>query len=251
MLRCSILEVIIMPKNTEAHPRQSPVDILTELAVEGTSSLIEAQRIFLHLAQQENELVLNGIKERVGSSAPMAAMTDMVRRSFNTWIDMQQEFLNLTSQQTVQWIEAVQGGKKDPSAHLAHFAREGMQNLVQAHKKFLNMLSEETSKATSGKPGHFRPLKKTEMSKLARDAANLFVDAQKRTLDVVGQQLNVNLKAATRAAETLSSAPVIPITQWSEKVRELVAGEKALLQSIAEPQKKSKRARRERPAKVG
>jgi len=238
-----------MPKHIEAHPGQSPVDILTELAVEGTSSFIEAQRIFLHLAQQENDLVMNGLKERLGSSAPMAAMTDLVRRGFNTWVDMQQEFLNLTSQQTVHWLDAVQTGKKDPSAHLAHFAREGMQNLVHAHKKFLDVLTEETSKATTSKPGPMRPLKKMEVSKLAREAANLFVEAQKQTLDVVGQQLNVNLKAATRAAQTLSSAPVIPIAEWPGKaVRDFVASEKALLQSITAPKKRPKRAH---VAKVG
>jgi len=232
-----------MRKNTGPQG-QSPVDILTELAVEGTSSFIEAQRIFLHLAQQENDLVMNGLKERVGQSAPMVAMTDLVRRGFNTWVDMQQEFLNLTSQQTVNWLEAVQSGKKDPSAHLAHFAQEGMQNLVQAHKKFLDVLTEETSKATTSKPGHLRPLKKTEVSKLAREAANLFVDAQKQTLDVVAQQLNVNLKAATRAAQTISAAPVMPIAEWPGKaIRDLVANEKALLQSVAAPKKGPKRAR--------
>ena len=61
------------------HSRQdqlSPIAALTELAVEGTSSLIEAQRALLQLAQQENDIILTGIKERFGRFVPAAAMTE-------------------------------------------------------------------------------------------------------------------------------------------------------------------------------
>src|SRR5512141_1986027 len=60
-------------------PENSPSAIMTELAVEGTSSFIEAQGILLNLVQQENDIVMNGIKERVGTTAPTAAMTDAIR----------------------------------------------------------------------------------------------------------------------------------------------------------------------------
>ena len=95
-----------MPRNTEPRQQSSPLATLTELAVEGASSLIEAQRIFLTLAQQENALLMNGVKERVGDSPAAAAVTDLTRRSLDTLIDMQQEFLTLTSKQTLQWLEA-------------------------------------------------------------------------------------------------------------------------------------------------
>ena len=62
----------------------SPLDILTEMAVEGTSTLVEAQRTLLHLAQQENDIVLNGFKERIGSFLPGVVMTDLVQRSLGT-----------------------------------------------------------------------------------------------------------------------------------------------------------------------
>jgi len=55
-----------MRTHTTSHDEHSPMSLLTELAVEGTSTLVEAQRTFLHLAQQENDIILNGIKERVG-----------------------------------------------------------------------------------------------------------------------------------------------------------------------------------------
>ncbi len=39
----------------------SPAAILTELAVEGTANLTEAQRVLLNLVEQENEIVMDGV----------------------------------------------------------------------------------------------------------------------------------------------------------------------------------------------
>src|SRR5690242_19694295 len=92
-------------------PDNSPVAILTELAVEGTSSFIEAQRLLLNLVQQENDLMMNGVKERVGGFAPAVAMTDMLRRSIDTFVEMQQEYLRITKKQTITWLDNAKSGK--------------------------------------------------------------------------------------------------------------------------------------------
>src|ERR1700746_3343094 len=112
-----------MRTHTKPHDEHSPLDILTELAVEGTSSLVEAQRTLLNLAQQENDILLNGLKERIAGFVPGAAMTDMVRRSVETLIGMQQELLTTTSKQTLQWLESEKAGKHDRSAHVVALAR--------------------------------------------------------------------------------------------------------------------------------
>jgi hypothetical protein len=235
------MEVFHMPRNLESR-QNSPLSILTELAVEGASSFIEAQRIFLNLAQQENDLLMNGVKERVGYSTPAVAMTDMMRRSLDTLITMQQEFLTLTSKQTVHWLDAVQGGKPYPSAHLIDLAREGMEKFMHAHKKLLDVLTQETVKATSGKGEHSVPVKKTDVSQLAREAADLFIEAQKRMLEVFGQQLNTNLNAATHAVETLSPAARLAgvVELPAKAVKTFVEAEKALLHSLTELGKKPK-----------
>ena len=226
-----------MPRNIESR-QNSPLSILTELAVEGASSFIEAQRIFLNLAQQENDLLMNGVKERVCYSTPAVAMTDMMRRSLDTLINMQQEFLTLTSKQTMHWLDAVQDGKLYPSAHLIDLAREGMEKFMHAHKKLLDVLAQETVKATS-KGEHSVPLKKTDVSQLAREAADLFIEAQKRMLEVFGQQLNTNLSAATHAVETLSPAARFAgvVKLPAKAVKTFVEGETAVLQSLGKPPK--------------
>src|SRR5215831_17743455 len=111
MLHCSNLETT-MAINTKLDDEHSPLEILTELAVEGTSSLVEAQRALLTLAQQENEIILNGVKERIGGFVPAAAMTDLVRRSLDTLLGMQQELLTTTSRQTLEWLQSEKGEGK-------------------------------------------------------------------------------------------------------------------------------------------
>lgn len=226
-----------MPRSAELH--RSPFALLTELAVEGASSFIETQRIFLNLAQQENELLMNGVKERVGDSTPAVAMTDLMRRSLDTLITMQQDFLTLTSKQTLQWIEAVQAGKPYQSKHFVEIAQEAMEKFVHAHKNLLEVLTQETVKATSGKSERPKPAKKTEVTKLAREASALLIDAQKKVLDVVGQQMNTNLNTATAAVETLSPARLASVTELPVRaVKTFFESEKALLQSLIEPRKK-------------
>ncbi len=218
-------------------PEHSPVAIAAELAIEGTSSFMEAQRILLNLAQQENEIIMNGVKERVNGSVPMTAASDLFRRSIDTFIRMQQDFLKITSKQTLTWLEAVKSGKGYQGTHLVDVAREGMDTFVQAQKKFLDVIAQETTKLTSGKPDQVpKHVKKTELSRLAREASNSFIEAQKKLLDVVAQQMNVNLKTATKTLEMLSPTRLLPMANLTgEGVRSFVDAEKAMIESMMKP----------------
>src|SRR5271165_3627683 len=228
-----------MRTHPKSHDGHSPLDILTEMAVEGTSSLVEAQRTLLHLAQQENDIVLNGFKERIGNFLPGVVMTDLVRRSLDTVIGLQQELLTTTSKQTLEWVEATKAGKNDHSAHLVEFAREGVETFTRAQKKFLDVIAQEAGRATSGKHAHdAKTAKKTELAQLAREAGNAFIEAQKRLLDVMGQQMNVNLDATTRALELMSPSRLAPVASLTgERVRNFVDAETSLIGSLMKPKK--------------
>lgn len=219
-------------------PEHSPLAILSKLVIEGTSSFMEAQRIVLNLAQQENDLIMNGVKERVAGSPPAVAMTDLLRRSIDTFVKMQQDFLKITSKQTLSWLEAVKAGKGyQGGTHLVELAREGMDTFVQAQKKFLDLIAQETSKATAGKQEpSLKHGKKTEMAKLAREATNAFIDAQKKVLDVVGQQMNVNLKAAARSMDLIAPSRLLSMANLTgEGVKSIVDAEKGLIESMMKP----------------
>ena len=231
-----------MRHKAKPHNGLSPASILTELAVEGASSFIEAQRIFLNLAQQENEIITNAVKGQIAGSTPGVAMIDLARRSLDTFIKMHEDFLTATNKQTMHWIDAVKAGKGYDVSPLTNLAREEWETFVHAQKKFLEVVAEETAKATSGKADHTtKTVLQTELPKLARDAANSFIEAQKRLLDVLGQQMNVNLGAATHAMGLLSPARLWPMAQRTgEGVKNFVEAEKKVFDSMTKPHKAPK-----------
>jgi len=240
-----------------AHPRSdgehSPLALLTELAVEGTSNLVEAHRALLDLTKQENDIILNGLKERIGVSTPAVAMTDLVRRGVDTLIKMQQDLLTTTSKQTLQFLQP-ERAKSSRSKQLVEFAREGVETFARAQKNFLDVVTQETTKATRGKTEHEgKPTKQKEIVQLARDAGSAFIEVQKRLLDIVGQQMNVNLDVATRGLRKISPAELLPMANLTgEGVRRFVDAEKSLITSLIEPKKKgatrTKRASRKQKA---
>jgi hypothetical protein len=220
---------------TTNHDGHSPLGILTEMAIEGTASLVEAQRALLDLAQRENEIVFTGVKQRVGNFLPGVAMTDLIQRSVDTMIGLQQELLTTTSKQTLQWVQSTKAKKLDHTEHLVDFAREGVETFTRAQKKFLEVIAQEAARATSRKQGHdVKPVKKTELAQLAREAGDAFIEAQKRLLDVIGQQMNVNLDLTARSMEIISPSQLLPVANNAGKeVKQFFEMEKSLITSVA------------------
>lgn len=205
-------------------------EVLTEMAGEGMSNFIRAQKVLLMLARQQNEIVMTGVKERVGGFAPVTAMTDMMRRSLDTFIDMQHEFLNVAEKQTQSWLEG-----KPYKDGMMELAGQALENFVRAQKKFLDVVAEETMNATNGKHVEKKP-RKTELTELARQATDSFVDAQKKLLDLAGRQMNMNVQVAGKAVEMMNPTNLLP---WAELTREgvksFVDAEKSLLDVMLKP----------------
>lgn len=232
-----------------------PAAIASELAGEAMSNFIEGQKLLLNLAQREHNIVTEGVKERVSGSNTAVAVTELAQRGFNTFVDMQQEFLKMASKQTHTWLNAVKAGKPFDPENLVEMAREGMDTFVRTQKKFLDVVAEETSKATSGKEPT-RKMKKTELAEMAKEATDAFIEAQKKLMDVAGQQVNAGMRAAGRTVNMIAPFPFIPIPDLTrEGVKNFVTAEKALIDTVMhrpEPKhtpKKTAHARR-RPART-
>jgi hypothetical protein len=211
----------------------SPRNILVEMAVEGTANYIEAQRILLDLAQQENEIVLKGVKERVSEYGTVATMTNVIRRSIDTFIEMQQNFLTIASKRTQGWLENSGDAKAAGANNPVSLAGEAMKEFVETQKKFLDVISEETRK-TDGKKDHVsKKADRTELVELGREATDSFIHAQKRLLDLAGQQVNVNTQAVSRAMDIRMPVRLMPMVDIaSEGVKSFVDAEKALVNSM-------------------
>ena len=113
-------------------PHHSPTAVLSEMAGEGMSNFIEGQKVLLDLGKQQNELLMTAVKERMGDWPAAHAMTDLLRRSVDTFIHMQEEFLKIAGKQTHTWVAAAKAGRPYESDHLVNLAREGMENYMKA-----------------------------------------------------------------------------------------------------------------------
>lgn len=219
-----------------SNPHYSPTAILSEIAGEGMNNFIEGQKVLLQLAQEQNEILMNGVKERVGEWPGAHAVTDMLRRSVDTFLDMQQEFLKIAHKQSHQWVESAKTGKPFEPERLMELGRESMESFIKAQKEFLDVIADETAKATGTKRNGMK-IKKTELAEVARQATQSFIDAQKKMFDVVGRQMNVNVKSAGKTLELVKPFPLAPFAELTrEGVKSYVDAQKALMDAMLKGQ---------------
>jgi len=226
-------------------PHHSPTALLSEVAGEGMTNFLEGQKVLLDLGKQQNEILMAGVKERVGDSPAARATTELLQRSVETFIHMQEEFLKIAGKQTHTWVEAAKAGHPFHGEPLVDLAREGMENFVKAQKHFLDVIVEETARATGSKKtnGVDKKVKKTELSELARQATESFIDAQKKLVDVAGKQVNANVKTAGKSLELLRPFPFVPLAELTrEGVKSYVDAQKALMDVVAKPVSEHKHA---------
>jgi len=206
-------------------------------------------RVLMNLAQRENEILLGAAQERTGNSAPAAAVTNFIRRSIDTYVDMQLHFLTLAAKQADQWVDSAKSGKPFDGKGLPELAREAVANFVHAQKKYLDVIAEETANLTNGVVNEHSG-KKAQLPELAREATEAFIDAQKKVLDVYAQQGDVNLKAARAALEALNPFQPAILKQFSrDTVDNFVTAEKAMLEMISKPARTASHAENHSPKK--
>jgi hypothetical protein len=218
-------------------PHHSPTAILSEVAGEGMSNFIEGQKVLLDLGKKQNEILMGAVKERVGTQPQAHAITDLLQKSVETFIQMQEEFLKIAGKQTHIWVEAAKSGKPYQSEHVVDLAREGMESFVKAQKHFLDIVAQETAKATGARrDGAGKKIKKTELSEVARHATESLIDAQKKLVDVAGRQVNASVKTAGKALELIRPFPVLQFSEMTrEAVKSYVDAQKALMEVVAKP----------------
>lgn len=214
-------------------PDFQPVAVAKEFAGEGIANFIEGQKLLLGLAQREGEILATGLKERTGGFAVTDALVNTVYRSIDAYVEMQMEYLKAAGKQVHERLAAVKAGEEYEGETLVELARGGLENFVQAQKKFLHLVAEETSKLTAGREVTVSKAKKTEMTRLAQEAADTFIDAQKKLMDVAARQIHVSLKTAATAAKMIPTVPYRELPDLTrEGFRSFVEAEKAVIESV-------------------
>lgn len=217
-------------------PHHSPTAILSEVAGEGVTNFIEGQKILFELGKQQNEILMAGVKDRVGNVPAAYVLTDLLEKTIATFINMQEEFLKIAGKQTHVWVEAAKTGNPYQPEHVVELAREGLETFVKAQKRFLDVIVDETAKATGAKKGETRKVKKAEIAELARNATESFIEAQKKLVDLAGKQMNANVKTAGKTFELLRPFPFLPLAELTrEGVKSYVDAQRALMDVVVKP----------------
>jgi len=177
------------------------------------------------------------MQQRVGNWPEVQATTNLLRRSVETFIDMQEELLKIAGKQTHAWVQAAKAGKPYGAPSLLGLPREGMEQFMKAQKQFLDVIAEETAKATGGKKANgVRKIKPTELSEMAQQATESFIEAQKKLVDIAGKQMNANVKTAGKSLELLRPFPFLPLAELTrEAVKSYVEAQKALMDVMVKP----------------
>jgi len=212
--------------------QHSPTAILSEVAAEGMTNFLEGQKVLLNLGKAQNKIMMTGVKERVGTSPRRHALVDLLRRSVDSFIEMQEEILEIAGKQTHTWVDAAKAGKPYQPEQFVDLARESMESFVKAQKQFLDVISEETAKATGVRHanGGGKKMKPEELSDLARKSTDAFIEAQRRLLEVAGRQVNANVKTTGKALELLQPFPFLPLNELTrDVVKSYVEAQKALM----------------------
>ncbi len=216
-------------------PENSPTALFSEATAEGVTNFIEGQKILLELGQKQNEILMGGVKEQVGDCPTRIAAANLLERSIETFIGLQQEFLKIAGKQTHEWIASAKAGKPYDTEHLVETAREAMDHFVKTQKHFMDVIAEETKNAM-GKTEAAKKTKKTELAQIAREATESLIEAQKKLVDVAGKQMNAEVKTVGKAVELLRPLPFLPLAELTrEGVKSYVDAQKALVDAVVKP----------------
>lgn len=216
-----------------------PEPPLAELAAEGISNFVAGMRVLLHFARQQSDVAMQGVRERVDGSAMASAITDILRRSVDTFIELQQKNMTLAAKQTEAWLESIQTGEPYNGKGLPETFREAVENMVQSQKDFLDIIAEETTAATEAKKSR-EPMERTSMMDLAMQASHNLIDAEKKLLDVAAKQVDVNLKTVKRTVEAIPPMPRVDFRRLTRNtVVNFVDAQKALIDVMMKPRRPS------------
>lgn len=224
-------------------PKVSPGAMLVGMANQGVTGVTEAGNILLDFAAGETGLLTDAVKTAFRLGPWTGAVADIARHRVETFIEMHRRLLTAVSEQMTAITESYDEGKGlMGGASAGELARHAVEAFMQTEEKFLDLVVEEVGAAAEG--GHERKPARDRskmLMKLAHEAADKYIDAQKRMLDLVIHQFDAERKAAGKLTEDMADGePQTPLAEVTEKgVKNFVEAEKSFLHLMKRPERKA------------
>ena len=151
---------------------------------------------------------MTAVKERIGEGPAAHATADLLRRS----VAYVYPHAGGVPEDRRQADPYLGGSRQDRQAvtrasALGESGSRGYGELCQSAEATPAMSSPRRQQRSVASTPPFRKIKKTELSKLARQAAELFINTQEKMVEVAGKQMNANLKITGKTLELLRPLP--------------------------------------------
>ena len=169
----------------------STISILSGWAQQGVQTLFATQRILLDLAMRQNASVMHAVRQQLSDPqySPTAILSELAEQGMSNFVEGQKILLELGKQQNEILMTGVKDrvGDSPQRRALVDLFRRSVDTFIQMHEEYLKIASKQThtwlESAKAGKP--YQP---EHVVDFAREAMDNFVKAQKRFLDVVGDE---------------------------------------------------------------
>ncbi len=185
----------------------STISILSGWAQQGVQTLFATQRILLDLAMRQNASVMHAVRQQLSDPhhSPTAILSEIAGQGMTHLVEAQKILLELGKQQNDILMTGVKErvGDSPQRRAMVDLFRRSVDTFIDMHEEYLKIASKQThawlESAKAGKP--YQPEHAID---LARDAMENFVKAQKRFLDIVGDETAkaANGKHANGAGKT-------------------------------------------------
>lgn len=186
--------------NAEQNPAM-PQGGYTDWARQLVEGLVEAERKWLELAAQQNELVFKTIREGLEyyRSAPNPTLGEWARQGMENFLETQRKWTENLTQQRFQFLQAqTQEGAEfapgvtpaAPTGAVTDMAQQQINMLADARRRWLDFAAQQNAQVVQGVKRALNIEENTGAASYVdwtQQAVNNYVEIQKRWLDLFTQ----------------------------------------------------------------
>ena len=218
------MKTVLEPEHAEAHAQEaSQVALFSNWVQQGTENFFAAQRILLDLVMRQNTIAMDALRERLASTSPGTAFLKEAS-GFANFVAAQKILFELAQRQNNSVMTGVKErvGESTATGGMVGLLRRSVETFIDLQQHFLD------TAATGDAFG--KGLGESARESLERHCVDAFNEAQKKLLDTTGNQLEISVKAANKAAAALAPSSDTSLSELTRGgLEDFVAAQKALL----------------------
>lgn len=164
-------------------------------------NLVEAERKWLELASQQNELAMKAIRQGLEyyRTAPNASLADWARQGVENFVEAQRRWTEAATRQSSSYFQQAQSqvqevaegateGTVDEIRPAVNFMQQQVDALAETRRRWLDFVAKQNAQVVSGvKQGMGVTSPAATYADWAQQAVDNYVQVQKRWLDLATQ----------------------------------------------------------------